>query len=121
MPFGTSLVILLVLTTVGALSTSTTFVFSGLRPLLPFAWRMWLWGTIGLLAANALLIAILIPMLSGVAIVRGPAPSGDVRAALLRGLTILGPLVVSVVGVLLGTGLGFRLANRPSNNRWRGP
>ena len=121
MPFGASLLILMLLTFAGAVGTLATILFRGLRPLRPYAWRMWLWGTVGLVVANMALFAILVPILSRVGVAHGPASLGDTRAVVTTNLAIVGPLLASLVGVLAGTGLGFRLAGSTSKKRWRGP
>jgi hypothetical protein len=120
-PFGASLLILMLLTFAGGVGTLATLLFRGLRPLRPYAWRMWLWGTVGLVVANMALFAILVPILSRVGAAHGSAPLGDTRTVVTTNLVIVGPLLASLVGVLAGTGLGIRLAGRPSNNRGRGP
>jgi hypothetical protein len=119
--FGASLLILLVLTATGLVGTLVTLAVSSLRPIFPVVWRMWLWATIGLIAANVVLIAVLVPSLSGMGIAHGPPPLQDRRTELLQGFFSMGPLVVSVIGMLLGTTFGFRRASRPSNQRLERP
>src|SRR5690348_7549141 len=40
-----------------ALGTAITCLWRPLRPVFPFAWRAWLWGTLGFLVSNSLVIA----------------------------------------------------------------
>jgi hypothetical protein len=121
MPFGASLLILLLLAVTGSVGTLATLAISSLRPIFPVVWRMWLWGTIGVIVANAALVAVLVPSLSGIGIAHGPPPFQDRRTGFIRDLLVVGPLVVSVVGLLLGTQFGFRRASRPSNQRLERP
>jgi hypothetical protein len=121
MPFGASMLILLLLTITGSVGTLVTLAVSSLRPMFPVVWRMWLWGTLGVIVANAALVAVLVPSLSRIGIAHGPPPFQDRRTELIRTLLIVGPLVVSVVGLLLGTKFGFRRASRPSNQRLERP
>jgi hypothetical protein len=73
---------------------------------------MWLWGSIGFVMANLLLLAILFPFLSGIGIAGGPARHVDVLGFVLAGLVVLGPLLFSSVGIILGCLYGWRLAWR---------
>jgi NADH:ubiquinone oxidoreductase subunit 6 (subunit J) len=113
-PFGASILVLLLLTLIGAAGTLSTFLFTGLRVLRSYAWRMWLWGSLGLIVANLALIAILVPIFGRTGVPHGSVPFGDNRTEALTDLLVFGPLVASTIGLLAGTGLGFRLAARPS-------
>src|SRR5207245_405441 len=96
----------------GAVAALATAFFSPLRGLLDFAWRMWLWGSVGFIIGNVVLLAILFPFLSNVGIVGGAPRHPDVLGSVLLGLTLLGPLLFSSVGVILGCLYGWRLARR---------
>jgi hypothetical protein len=102
----------LVFTFAGAAATLVTVLYSPWRNLLAYAWRMWLWGSIGFIAANALLLAILSPFLSGTGIAGGPSKHQSVLDFVLLGLVLFGPLVFSSAGVILGCVLGWHLARR---------
>jgi branched-subunit amino acid permease len=81
----------------------------------PYVWRIALWATAGLIAANAALVALL--ALGFVALGDGMAPSsaGHDAFQLLLGLTAIGgPVVASALGWLVGAVLGFALGYRRS-------
>src|SRR5512145_2605335 len=94
-----------------------------LRPLFPFAWRILLWSTVGIVVANgAVLLLFLVPALA-------PAGSpGDARGASKTGLGIgllLGPFVATALGFMAGSTFGVFLALRslrevPGGRRERG-
>ena len=96
----------------GAVATLATAFFSPLRDLLAFAWRMWLWGSLGFIIGNVVLRAILFPFLTNVGIAGGAPRYPVVRGFVLPGLTLLAPLLFSSVGVILGCLYGWRLARR---------
>jgi hypothetical protein len=87
--------------------------FRSLRHLLSFAWRIWLWSSLGFVAANALLIAAvrfgILPLLDATT----SPPWLRNSVGILGGLTIvLGPFIASAVGVGVGSLLGVVLALR---------
>ena len=112
MPYVFALLEAVVFTLAGAAATLTAAFFSPWKHLLAFAWRMWLWGSIGLIIGNLLLLAILFPLFSGVGIAGGASPRTDVLGFVLLGLVLFGPLLFSSAGVILGSWYGWRLARR---------
>jgi hypothetical protein len=112
LPFGSALLAFLLFNVACALGTFAALIFPGMRMMLPAAWRIWLWGGIGFAAANALLIAALVPLLNGLGIAHGPPPSGDLKGSISHGLLLFGPLVASVGGTAWGSMRGYRLAMR---------
>jgi hypothetical protein len=114
-----------VFTVAGAIVTLTSVFASSWRARLAFAWRMWLWGTIGFIVGNVALMAALSPFLIGIGISGGAPRSFSLRDFVLDQLVTFGPLLMTTVGILLGCWYGWRRARRlgnwASNNRWRGP
>ena len=115
LPFGSTLLVFSLFNVACAIGTLAALIFPGMRMMLPAAWRIWLWGSIGLAAANALLIAALVPLLNGIGIAHGPPPSGDLKGSIGNGLLMFGPLVASVGGTAWGSMRGYRLAVRRAN------
>jgi hypothetical protein len=99
----------------GALMTASSFVFSALRWLKPYAWRVWLWGSIGFVASDALLGALLYRALTDVSVSGVESPHRSVGDILVDVAVDFGPLVVSAVGVMGGSALGFYLARRKAS------
>ena len=112
MPYAFALLEAVIFTVAGAVATLATAFFSPLRGLLAFAWRMWLWGSVGFIVGNVVFLAILFPFLGNVGIAGGAPRHPDVLGSVLVGLTLLGPLLLSSVGVILGCLYGWRLARR---------
>lgn len=108
MPYVFALVEVTTFTLAAAVMTLTSAIF--FRYFLGFAWRMWLWGSIGLVAANFVLVASLFPFLAGIGI--AAAPPTDVRAAALMDLILYGPLLITTLGITLGCLYGWRRARR---------
>src|SRR3981189_3442414 len=84
-----------ILFVLAALTTASTFVLSALRWLRPFAWRVWLWGSIGFGVSNALLGALLYRALTQVSISGVESPHRRVSDVLIDVAVDFGPLVVS--------------------------
>ena len=73
---------------------------------------MWLWGSVGFVIANSVLLAILVPFLSGIGIAGGATRRTDVQGFALLSLVLFGPVLFSSAGVILGSWYGWRLARR---------
>ena len=99
-------------TVAAALGTALARFYRPLRSLFPFAWRAWLWGTVGFVIANALLIGA-IALLLGSEISLAQQYSEVVGWVTLAGM-VAGPFVASgagvLIGVLFGCYLGWRVA-----------
>jgi hypothetical protein len=104
--------VLVAFTIAGAAATLTAVFFSPFKHLLAFAWRMWLWGSVGFFIANAMLLAFLFPFLSDIGIAGGAPQYPDVLGFIRSGLVLFGPLLFSTAGVILGSWYGWRLARR---------
>jgi hypothetical protein len=99
----------------GALTTASSFIFSTLGWLRPYAWRVWLWGSVGFVVSNAFLFALLYRALTHIS-VSGVESSHRVVGDTVIDVAIdFGPLVVSAVGVVGGSALGFYLAWRKAS------
>ena len=112
MPYAFAFLEAVVFTIAGAAATLTAVFLSPLRHLLAFAWRIWLWGSVGFVIANSLLLAVLFPFLSGIGIAGGASRHTDVPGFALGSLVLFGPLLFSSTGVILGSWYGWRLARR---------
>ena len=95
---------------VGFVVALTALVIASLRHFSGSAWRLWLWAGIGCIVGNLLLLAILSQFLVGIGIAGGPAPHTGLIGYVLSGLVLLGPLLVSAIGVALGCWFGARLS-----------
>jgi hypothetical protein len=101
-----------VLALLGFVVALIALVIASLRHFLGFAWRLWLWGSIGCTVANLLLLAALSRFLVGIGIAGGPPPHTDLITYVLSALVLLGPLLVSTVGIAIGCWFGARLSRR---------
>jgi LytS/YehU family sensor histidine kinase len=86
--------------------------FVATRYLLPIFWRIWLWGTIGFVAANSLVFVLMLLLLPGLGIAGGPPPRSDFLGALIAGLAVFGPFIASCVGLSAGVRYGWLLGRR---------
>jgi len=82
--------------------------FAPLRALLAFAWRIWLWRSIGFVAANIALFAILL----------GSPSHPDWVALSLGVLVVLGPLLASASGVIFRSGAWVLFGVEAQDDRW---
>ena len=96
----------------GVVVTLTTLLMAFFRHFAGFAWRLWLWGSIGCVVGNLALLAILSTFLVGIGIAGGPPPHPDLFGYVLSALIFVGPLLVSTLGIALGCWFGWRLARR---------
>jgi hypothetical protein len=96
----------------GTVTTASSFVFSSLRWLWPYAWRVWLWGSIGFIASNTFLAALLYRVLTHISVSGVATPNRDTVDVLVDVAVDVGPLVVSAVGIVGGSVLGLYLAWR---------
>jgi hypothetical protein len=99
----------------GALTTASSFAFPTIGWLRRYAWRIWLWGSIGFVASNAFLGALLYRALTDVSVSGVESPHRSVGDVLVDVAVDFGPLVVSAVGVVGGSVLGFYLAWRKAS------
>jgi hypothetical protein len=111
-PYVLALVEAVLFTLAGAAATLATTSYSPLKPFFAFAWRMWLWGSIGFILANAVLLAILFHFLSGAGIAGGAPRHTDVLGFVLLALVLFGPVLFSTLGIVLGSFYGWLLARR---------
>ena len=104
MPYVVALAEAAVFTLAGAIITLMSAIF--FRHFLAFAWRMWLWGSIGLVTGNLVLVAVLSSFLIGIGIAGAQRTSA--RDLALAYLILFGPLVITTLGILLGCLYGWR-------------
>jgi hypothetical protein len=104
----------LLVTAVAALVTFVLWLVEPWRRLLGFAWRMWLWATIGLVTANALGFLVLLLFLE---LVKRVPPGSRVDLADVlhfAQVVVIEPFLASGVGLLVGLGWGWYAAARNS-------
>jgi hypothetical protein len=99
----------------GALVTASSFVSSKLGWFRPYAWRIWLWGSIGFVVSNALLFALLYRALTHISVSGVESPHRKVSDLLIDVAIDFGPVVVSAVGVVGGSVVGSYLARRKTS------
>jgi hypothetical protein len=112
MPYAVAFAGFALFLALGAIATASSFLFASLRGLRPFAWRAWLWGSIGFLVTNALLLAILAYPLTHIGVAHSPDGSTDVPGMILGAAVVFGPLVASASGILIGVLLGCFFGRR---------
>jgi len=114
MPYFIIFLVFAVSFVAAALGTSIAWFWRPLRPVFPFAWRAWLWGTLGFLVSNALLIAAIfaIGQLEKT-VTHGSWPYKSMEIVGF-GLVVLGPFAASTIGGCTGALLGCFLAWRAS-------
>ena len=112
MPYALAFFEAVVFTLAGAAATLAATFFAPFKPFLPFAWRIWLWGSIGFVVANLFLLAILFRFLNGVGIAGAAPRHVDIWGFLFLGLILFGPVLFSSAGVLFGCWYGWFLARR---------
>ncbi len=92
-----------------------------LRPLFPFAWRILLWSTVGVVAANgAVFLLYLVPAIAPEELATDQGARGLLKMLLAAGL-VVGPLVATALGFMAGSTLGVFLALRALRGKKRGP
>jgi len=96
----------------GAIGTASSFLFGSLRRLRPYAWRAWLWGSIGFFVANVLFFAIIAYPLTHIGIAGSRAGSTNIPDIILGAAVAFGPLVASTFGVVAGVFAGRYFARR---------
>jgi hypothetical protein len=112
MPFAFALVGFALFFALGAIATAASFLFASLRSLRPYAWRAWLWGSIGFLATNALLLAIIAYSLTHVGIADNADGRTEVLGMILGAAVVYGPSVASAAGIVIGTVAGCYFGKR---------
>ena len=112
MPYAVALAGFALFFGLGAIGTASSFLFASLRGLRPYAWRAWLWGSLGFLAMNALLLAIIAYSLMHIGIAGSPGGRTDVLGVILGEAVVYGPLVASASGIFLGVLAGCYFGRR---------
>ena len=87
-------------------------VIDSLRRFFSYVWRIWVWGGIGFIVANALLVAILYVPLTRIGVTGAARSSNDIAGIIIGVAALLGPFVASAFGLLVGAGVGAHLAWR---------
>lgn len=113
MPYFLLLPLFVLASAAAAAGTLVVWFSRRLRPMFPFVWRAWLWGTLGFFAANALFFAgvslttPLVGALSSISWLHKPVQF--IEGAIVA----LGPIAASALGggfgVFLGCFLGWRV------------
>lgn len=87
-----------------------------LRPLFPFAWRILLWSTVGVVVANAaVLLLFLVPAFAPAGAPEGSGAQGALKIGLAVGL-LLGPFIATALGFMAGSIFGVFLALRSARS-----
>ena len=96
----------------GAAVTLTAVFIVAFRDLLAFAWRMWLWGSVGLIIGSAVALGLELYFLTGVGISGVPPRQPESARHIAIALILFGPFVFCSLGITVGCIFGWRLARR---------
>ena len=97
----------------GALATLVCWISPTYHRLLPFAWRIWAWGTVGFIVVDALWLAALFGVLKHLGLPGDPYRRPiDALGYFLTAIVWAGPAVASMLGMLAGAVWGYHLAKR---------
>ncbi len=92
-----------------------------LRPLFPFAWRILVWSTAGVVVANAAVFLLyLVPAFAPEELAAAQGAGGLLKIFLAAGL-LVGPLVATALGFMVGSTVGVYLALRALRRKGREP
>jgi hypothetical protein len=98
-----------------AVGTLVVWFSRRLRPMFPFVWRAWLWGTLGFFAANALFFVALLVIVPVVETLSSTSWLHNPVRFVEGVIVVLGPLGASALGggfgVFLGCFLGWRVVD----------
>jgi hypothetical protein len=112
MPYAFALTGFALFFALGAIGTASSFLFASLRGIRPYVWRVWLWGSIGFLVTNALLLAIIVYSLMHVGIAANTDRRTEILGMILGVAVAFGPLVASLSGIFLGVFAGCYFGRR---------
>ena len=112
MPYAFALTGFALFFALGVIGTASSFIFASLRGLRPYAWRAWLWGSIGFLVTNALLLSIIAYCLLHVGIASNSDGRTEVLGMILGAAVAYGPLAASAFGIILGVRVGCHFGKR---------
>jgi hypothetical protein len=112
MPYDFALVGFALFFALGALATASSFLFASLRSLRPYAWRALLWGSVGFLVMNAVLLAIIAYPLMHLGIAGNSDGRTEFLGVLLGAAVVYGPSAASALGIAAGTFAGCYFGKR---------
>jgi hypothetical protein len=112
MPYSYALTGFALFFALSAIASASSFLFTSLRRLRPYAWRVWLWGSIGFLVTNAILFGILAYSLMHVGIAGNSDSRTEVLGRILSAAVVFGPSVASPLGITSGTLIGCYFGRR---------
>ena len=111
-PYFIALLEAVVFSVLGAAATLGATFLLQYRRFLTLAWRMWLWGTVGLIICNVALLVLFFYLASLGGIAGGTLRPLDPGHFLIYVLIGFGPPIFSGLGAILGCMYGWRLAKR---------
>jgi hypothetical protein len=112
MPYDFALAGFALFFALGAIGTASSFLFASLRSLRPYAWRAWLWGSVGFLAANATLFAIIAYSLMHVGVAGNSDSRTEGLGMIIGAAVVYGPSVASALGIMVGVLTGCYFGKR---------
>jgi hypothetical protein len=112
MPYAFALVGFALFFALGAIGTASSFLFASLRAFQPYAWRAWLWGSIGFLAANAILFATIAYSLTHVGLAGNSDSRTDVLGTIIGAAVVYGTSAASALGIIIGILAGCYFGKR---------
>jgi hypothetical protein len=112
MPYDFALAGFALFFALGAIGTASSFLFASLRGLRPYAWRAWLWGSIGFLVTNVVLLAIIVYSLMHVGIAGNSDSRTEFLGMILGAAVVYGPSAASALGIVIGTLAGCYFGKR---------
>jgi len=112
MPFAFALFGFALFFALGAIATASSFLFAALRGLRSYAWRAWLWGSIGFFVTNAVLLAIITYALMHVGIASNSDGRTEFLGMILGAAVVYGPSAASALGIVIGSLAGCYFGKR---------